>query len=683
MSKIQLARGIYASFAPTEDPFAVPNGMEANLRLIDDHLALYTLAGPVAPATRLPTNARQGAGQIFTDGSYAVLNADAWNLYPARMGLRAIEVGSKTEYINIGVGWQVLTQKSEKTYLTLEIMQADVSQAAGSQGIVANDPNHSAETPVNGYYTWTGAAWVRNALQPADDADVGELKKKTAVLDGQVEALARAPANNALRYGPELLAHEFTSADGQQLLGLGRNGDLITQGFMGRALQEILKLVLGKDALQVTDEADELLVRIERSGLLSLAGLTQPLQQTLFNLVGDDLLRCWDDDGNIYFRIDKDAEVYLVGMTRSLQEMLRGVMTSSPTYAGALRGPMDAFNDASARLLASSGHDGVPPMYCQLPTHRNLGVAWLGNVQTVENESVPVITPYNPRNGVVHPYIVEFFNGWKGYRYMLGLTGYTATNENEENPFLVAGNDLRSWDLVTPVIVERPDVPSGHNSDIALAYDPRTRELIVVYRQSIRLDGAGSTSSRIEDSLWCRRTRNLEEWTDPVRIFGPNPRSVEIVLSPTFVFDPTACKWHMYCVSSSGSQYVLRHYVAQSIEGPWWHEGEVRMPTGITAWHCDVRWVGDRLVALMHDNTAGNLYFGIATPGSWIDFKFNPTPVIAGPVMGIYKATFLPVFDDTAGQIAFDIAWTSNNSPPGTDQDWQLFINRTNFAPIA
>ncbi|RGE46971.1 hypothetical protein DZC30_00765 [Comamonas testosteroni] len=171
--------------------------MEANLRLIDDHLALYTLAGPVPAATALPTDARQGAGQIFTNGTYAVLNVNIWQTYPARMGMRAIELVNKTEYVNIGSGWQVITQKNEKSYLTLAIMQADTTQPAGSQGVVTNDPGHTAEHPINGIYTWTGATWVRNAFQPANQLDVdglGVALKETADDLNGVDAKASTAA---------------------------------------------------------------------------------------------------------------------------------------------------------------------------------------------------------------------------------------------------------------------------------------------------------------------------------------------------------------------------------------------------------------------------------------------------------------------------------------------------------
>lgn len=102
----QFARGIFARFGNGEDPFRAPNGMEDNLRLIDDHLALYTFA-PVAPGTPLPDDAPDGSGQIYTDGSYAVLNGGVWKTYAPRKGVCARAESGFGSWINTGSGWRV------------------------------------------------------------------------------------------------------------------------------------------------------------------------------------------------------------------------------------------------------------------------------------------------------------------------------------------------------------------------------------------------------------------------------------------------------------------------------------------------------------------------------------------------------------------------------------------------
>lgn len=101
----QLARGIFANFRPGEHPFDAPNGMEDNLRLIDDHLGLYSLAAPIAPGSALPESVADGAGQIFTDGSYAVFNAGMWMRYPARKGISAALQSGFERWLNNGETW--------------------------------------------------------------------------------------------------------------------------------------------------------------------------------------------------------------------------------------------------------------------------------------------------------------------------------------------------------------------------------------------------------------------------------------------------------------------------------------------------------------------------------------------------------------------------------------------------
>lgn len=66
--------------------------------------------------------------------------------------------------------------------------------------------------------------------------------------------------------------------------------------------------------------------------------------------------------------------------------------------------------------------------------------------------------------------------------------------------------------------------------------------------------------------------------------------------------------------------------------------------------------------------------------GSFSNFTFNSTPVVAPFTWGMYKASFLPVHDDKNGLVAFDIAWTGDKTPINQDDRWKLFINRTNFS---
>jgi hypothetical protein len=42
---------------------------------------------------------------------------------------------------------------------------------------------------------------------------------------------------------------------------------------------------------------------------------------------------------------------------------------------------------------------------------------------------------------VVHPDVLYFANGWKGYKYWMIITGYYKSQDITENPYLFCSND--------------------------------------------------------------------------------------------------------------------------------------------------------------------------------------------------------------------------------------------------
>lgn len=80
--------------------------MEENLRNIDDHLNLYTLEPPKPPGSPFPAVAHEGDGQIYSDGTYAVLNAGSWVRYPARKGVLVMLQDGTEAWQSTGAQWQ-------------------------------------------------------------------------------------------------------------------------------------------------------------------------------------------------------------------------------------------------------------------------------------------------------------------------------------------------------------------------------------------------------------------------------------------------------------------------------------------------------------------------------------------------------------------------------------------------
>ncbi len=115
---------------------------------------------------------------------------------------------------------------------------------------------------------------------------------------------------------------------------------------------------------------------------------------------------------------------------------------------------------------------------------------------------------------LVHPSVVHFPNGWRGWAWWMCVTPYPQATKLDsaiwENPSILVSNDGVNW-------VEHPSVtnpvaacPSDSLSqgDVGLCYNPNADELIVVYG---RTSVAGNEIRQI-------RSRNGYDWTEPVVI---------------------------------------------------------------------------------------------------------------------------------------------------------------------
>lgn len=159
MPNKQLARGLWTEFAQREAPFAVPNGMHENLRVIDDHLAGYSMSEPVEPGTPLPVDPQDGESVLYTDGSYAVFNGGEWKEYPPMKGMafgvleRSLGV-EKGLFFCTGSAWKPVDE-----HLKALLSGSDGASAVGVDGITMRDvaltlrpiPNYGALRDYSGF----------------------------------------------------------------------------------------------------------------------------------------------------------------------------------------------------------------------------------------------------------------------------------------------------------------------------------------------------------------------------------------------------------------------------------------------------------------------------------------------------------------------------------------------------
>ena len=375
------------------------------------------------------------------------------------------------------------------------------------------------------------------------------------------------------------------------------------------------------------------------------------------------------------------AGQYAILTGRGLFEVRTGApgrfsVPAVPQVSGGLRSPLDFLDRATEQYVDRAG-PGVPPPFGVTATVREVGSGWLGNVTTAQGAvPVPVPTPYLPRDKVVHPNVLEFYSGWNGWRYVMALTAYS--HEIEENPYLVASNDLQTWVMLTGILADVPKIPTAHNSDPYLAYDPRSASIILMWRESIKTSEVGRV-----DTLYYRQTKDGTNWTSPKLVKGPHyAGDKKLSLSPSLIFNTSLSRWFLYVFdqATTGGGQALWTYSSKTLGGAWEVESETKVE-GLSMWHGEVKLVGNRLVVLIYSMTANQLYFGVSLPGSWKDFTVSTNPVVTGVgADGMYKASFLPEYSADDTQLAFNIIWTSNAGSATPEKRWRMYIGKTNFA---
>jgi len=91
---------------------------------------------------------------------------------------------------------------------------------------------------------------------------------------------------------------------------------------------------------------------------------------------------------------------------------------------------------------------------------------------------------YDGSGEAVHPDLLHFPEGWRGWEYWMAVTPYPRGNARYENPSLLVSHDGETWTvppgLANPVV---PETSAGYNSDPDLVYDAAGDRLVLVYRE--------------------------------------------------------------------------------------------------------------------------------------------------------------------------------------------------------
>lgn len=413
--------------------------------------------------------------------------------------------------------------------------------------------------------------------------------------------------------------------------------------------------IVANDSKPIRQDVDaefNIVNQIDADGGLRVVGLDDTVQNEIKNVkevanltsnISSFTHTFTDDNDQVLTAIGKDGGIYGTGSSVSIQEHigLHGRELSEKTYTA-----KDLFTPDVDRYVTNmvATHQQYAPMpFGMLPQNYTVPNSIVSNL-TLSNPTdfIPIDTPYGINDKVVHPYIAEIKGGFRGYRYIMCITPYTA--ESNENPVIYGANDFKNWEMLTGF--EQPlalPEPNRFLSDNGLCYNPNTGELVCYWRNSEQLTSEDSV-------LYYRSTRDGIKWTEAKVMLSADPSSLHI--SPSVVFNPIDGLFHLWAIEGGGT---LRHYTASDLDDNWTQVSS-QLLAGL--WHCEAKWVGDKYMLLVNvSGTRSNFYFAISSDGNtWTEGADMLTP----DPDHVYKASFLPkIVGET---IAFDVFYTTNHA---------------------
>lgn len=421
----------------------------------------------------------------------------------------------------------------------------------------------------------------------------------------------------------------------------------------------------------LTDTNYNLVVSVGSDAGLSLVGIDGTVQENINNQKNSigllpnisELTHAFiDSNEEIMAGFDKDAGLRLVGTTVSIQEQMNLRPVKPPHKVFHERGLFAESCDKYFINMSVSGLQNAPVANGLLPQRYTVPDT-IVDAFTLPNpvDYIPIDTPYGDNSWVVHPYIIEFNGGFRGYRYLLCINPYD--HESHENPTIYGSHDLVNFELTTGHAnpLEKPR-PGRYFSDSGFCYDPQNGMLVCWWRDGPAGGGEGQY-------IKYRATRDGIQWTSTkVLISAAEGKQYT---SPMILFNPVDGLWHLWANESVG----ITHSTATHLNNKW-TEGASSRVDGF--WHGEVKWVGDKYVMLVNKrHPASNLYFAISTDGdTWTGGEF----LFKEQQDNLYKATYLHKFNE-AGQLAFDVFYTTNHaSTPGWKR--RFFHLTTNFITI-
>ena len=180
-----------------------------------------------------------------------------------------------------------------------------------------------------------------------------------------------------------------------------------------------------------------------------------------------------------------------------------------------------------------------------------------------------------------HPKILQFNDKWNGYLYWLTYTPYPDSDEQKENPHVVASNDLINWE--TPKGLQNPlddvigDEYKQYNSDSHLVYNDDLNRLECYWRY---VDDIRNTVT-----IYRRHTLDGVNWTEKETVAYSSNRKQKDYVAPAIIYEEG--KYKIWYVDSG----LIVKYAEAKIDDENWNTLktiDLEYPKSLEPWHLDI-----------------------------------------------------------------------------------------------
>lgn len=576
------------------------------------------------------------------------------------------------------------SKKADKIYVDQLVINANngITNYQTQAALLAFTPttaNYTAKAlDTKKVWLWDGVQW--------NDTGLSELDLSKKYVD-----------EKTLQQSQEAI---FQVEDSAGLVSLQQNSDghLIIPHIEGsiqdniNSLNENTGKTIEKNILEVVDESGNITLRQSEDGDLHWAGsdksLNASLKDNTDNNNQEDLVQITDKGQDaILAKINCKGDLVNSLVREGVSQRLEsGFLSPKSKVVGASKRFLirdDALQLINSnRALLSSIPAPVPLEQVPLNYTPPLDLV---NLSVAQPEPTIIATTYLDDDGMVHPYLTQFYSKFNGCKYWLAITGFRQGVDYRENPFVFGSNnlvDFKLFDDYPQPLAEKPSQTRpkelSYNSDTFNFYDFQSGEFCVGWRTSHYL----AEETIFHTGMYFKSTKDGIHWSD-VRMLLPSSTDNEKLLSPTIIYDFINHKYLMFAVDpvnpdGTGRKEVVR-YESRYLGDTWINKTIIDTPREFLPWHLEAKYLGDSIVLLVNDiYQAKNNFLGISRDNG-VTFTFG-SPIIEEGAFHSYKISFTPVINEGDNTISLTYMWNSSqfNKDNGTDDQWLTFCQSTN-----